>query len=238
MTWALLFLYTHHLFNTHSTEMQVYVNNWNSNNNFVLEALILFTWCIHESKDKYIREIVSCVCVRGCYVLFWMILHLNTISKVCPHLLCHCHFKHGKYSGGCIRTWSTCRLVELCKTLKLKHSSIMILYISDAPTLFKMAKSSLWGIIYLSLVTNVQLIKLARLWISKEQPSTPCLGKNFENIVKMEKKRMRMKYGINVLKNLTGGGFIVLANKRLWYTESYGRLCLGSFPQYYVYFWH
>ena len=83
MTRTLLFLYTHHLFNTHSTEMQESVHNWNSNNKFVLEALILFTCCINKSTDKCIREIVSCVCVRDCNVLCWMILHSNTISKVC-----------------------------------------------------------------------------------------------------------------------------------------------------------
>ena len=107
MTRTLLFLYTHHLFNTHSTEMQVSVSNWNRNNNFVLEALILFTCCINKSTDKCIRESLSCDSVRCCNVLCWMILDLNAISKVCPHLLCrcHCHFKHGKYSGDCIRNW-------------------------------------------------------------------------------------------------------------------------------------
>ena len=78
-----------------------------NNNNFRLEALILFTWCIHQSTDKYIREIVSCVCVRSCNILWWKILHLNTFSKVCTYSLYrrHCHFKYGKYSGDCIRTW-------------------------------------------------------------------------------------------------------------------------------------
>ena len=47
---------------TNSTEMQESVNNWNGNNKFVLEAVILFTCCINKSKEKYIRDIVSCVC--------------------------------------------------------------------------------------------------------------------------------------------------------------------------------
>ena len=84
MTRTLLFLYTHHLFNNHETEMQVSVHNWwNRNNNFVLEALILFTCCINKSTDKGIRESLSCDSVRCCNVLCWMILHSNTISKVC-----------------------------------------------------------------------------------------------------------------------------------------------------------
>ena len=92
-----------------------------------------------------------------------MMLDLNTISKVCPHLLCrrHCHFKHGKYSGGCIRTWSTCRLVELCKTLKLKHSSIVGMYIQDKRHQpYSISADLLCKALNTCLVSNLQLTEL------------------------------------------------------------------------------
>ena len=83
-------------------------------------------------------------------------------DKVCPHLLCrlHCHFKHGKYSGGCIRTWQTGKLVELCKTLKLKHSSIVVLYISDKTLQPCSCSDHLCEAFNTCLVSNLQLTEL------------------------------------------------------------------------------